>query len=347
MGRPTGWRTPLADLSTLVQCRSAHRSADCDATPRLRRIHETFPWGSRSGRGPSGFIDGPRSGFRRSVGVRELAGLGWHQHAVGVPRGRAGDLHAARVHVPGDRILPGQERGHDRREDLDELLDRRDHVLGGGLRVRLRRSPRARHRRHGILPPRLRRSVDGVPDHGLLRRVRRVEVHLPVRVLRRVARDRLGHHARADQVRRLRHLRRHLLRADLPDLLGLGLRRRLAAERHRHAGLRRLDGRPPHRRHRWPGGAAAARCPQGQVRPDGKPRAIPGHNMPPVRPQRRHPAHRLVRVQPRLDAERARHPLRGGRARDAARRPEPACSAPSPRRISSPRRSTSAWPATA
>ena len=42
------------------------------------------------------------------------------------------------------------------------------------------------------------------------------------------------------------------------DWLGTGHRR--------HAGLRRLDGRPPHRRHRRARGAAAARAAQGQVR---------------------------------------------------------------------------------
>ena len=48
--------------------------------------------------------------------------------------------------------------------------------------------------------------------------------------------------------------------ADLPDRLGLGLRRRLAADLDRHAGLRRVDGGPPHRRDRGPGGAPAPRA---------------------------------------------------------------------------------------
>ena len=47
---------------------------------------------------------------------------------------------------------------------------------------------------------------------GLSERDDRVEVVLPVRLLRRLARDRLGHDARADQVRRLHHLRRRLRR---------------------------------------------------------------------------------------------------------------------------------------
>ena len=44
-----------------------------------------------------------------------------------------------------------------------------------------------------------------------------------------------------------------------PIGVALGLRRRLAAGERRHAGLRRLDGGPPHRRDRRARGAAAAR----------------------------------------------------------------------------------------
>ena len=128
--------------------------------------------------------------------------------------------------------------------------------------------------------------ADRVPGHGLLRRLGRGEVPLPVRVLRRVAGDRLGHDARADQVRRLHHLRDRLLRADLPDRLALGLRRRLAAGQRRHAGLRRLDGRPPHRRDRRPRGAAAARRPQGQVRAGRQAAGDPGAQHAAVRPRR-------------------------------------------------------------
>ena len=41
---------------------------------------------------------------------------------------------------------------------------------------------------------------------------------------------------------------------------------------------------------------------KGKYGPDGKPRAIPGHSMPLVGPGRADPVHRLVRVQPGLDA---------------------------------------------
>ena len=57
---------------------------------------------------------------------------------------------------------------------------------------------------------------------------------------------------------------------------------------------------------------------QGQVRPGRQAAGDPGAQHAALRPQRADPADRLVRVQPGLDAERARRPLRGGRARDAA-----------------------------
>ena len=58
---------------------------------------------------------------------------------------------------------------------------------------------------------------------------------------------------------------------------------------------------------------------KGKYGPDGKPRAIPGHNMPLFGLGVLILLARLVRVQPGLDAERARRPLRGGRARHAPR----------------------------
>ena len=63
---------------------------------------------------------------------------------------------------------------------------------------------------------------------------------------------------------------------------------------------------------------------KGKYGPDGKPRAIPGHSMPLVRPRRADPVARLVRLQRRLDARHGRRrasprsslvtqPRRGGR----------------------------------
>ena len=183
-----------------------------------------------------------------------------HQLAVGDRGGLLRHVHAGGLRPAGDRLLARQERRHGGREDPHELLDRGAPVLGRRLRVRLRRRSGPRHRHARVLPARLRRPADGVPDHGPVGRDDRVEVVLPVRLLRRLAGDRLGHDARADQVRRLRHLRDRLQLPDLPDRLGLGLRRRLAADLDRDAGLRRLDGGPPHRRDRGPGGPPAPRA---------------------------------------------------------------------------------------
>ena len=132
-------------------------------------------------------------------------------------------------------------------------------VLGG----RLRASPSATASSSvdaGLLPARLRRSAEGVRrSMGLSDATIESKWLFQFIVLRRLAGDRLGHDARAHQVRRLRHLRRRVRRPDLPDRLALGLRRRLAADQPRHAGLRRLDRGPPDRRHRRARGAAAAR----------------------------------------------------------------------------------------
>ena len=81
---------------------------------------------------------------------------------------------------------------------------------------------------------------------------------------------------------------------------------------------------------------------KGKYGPDGKPRAIPGHNMP------------LFGLgvlilwlgwfgfNPRLDARHGRRPLRRDRRRHEPRAPRPACSARSSRAACSRRRSTSA-----
>ena len=142
---------------------------------------------------------------------------------------------------------------------LDELLDRRALLLGRRLRLRVRRRSATLIGTHGFFLRDFGDPQTAFPIMGLVRRDRRGEVVLPVRLLRRLAGDRVGHDARAHQVRRLHHLRGRLRVADLPDRLALGLRRRLAADERRHAGLRRLDGGPPDRRDRRARGAAAAR----------------------------------------------------------------------------------------
>ena len=77
----------------------------------------------------------------------------------------------------------------------------------------------------------------------------------------------------------------------------------------RHAGLRRLDGGPPDRRHRRARRAAAARPAPRQVRRRRQAARDPGPLHAAVRPRHPDPVARLVRLQPGLDAERARRPL--------------------------------------
>ena len=141
-------------------------------------------------------------------------------------------------------------------------------VLGGRVRARLRRRGDDRGDSGFFL------DVSSVPSEAatavpvprdLQHQPGGVHV-LPVRVLRGLAGDRVGHDAGADQVRRLRDLRDHLQRGDLPDHQPLDLRWRLAAGERRYAGLRRLDGGPPDRRDRGAGGAAVARSADRQVR---------------------------------------------------------------------------------
>ena len=85
------------------------------------------------------------------------------------------------------------------------------------------------------------------PRRGHRGRSQRRVLLLPVRLLRGVAGDRLGDDARADQVHRVPDLRGRLLGDHLPADRPLDLRRRLPrVGRQRRAGLRRLDGRPPH-----------------------------------------------------------------------------------------------------
>ena len=194
-------------------------------------------------------------------------------------------------------------------------------AIGFRLRVRQRPADRAR----GLLPRQLRRSAQDLRGDGPVRRDDRVEVVLPVRLLRRVARDRVGHDARADQVRRLHHLRDRVRRLHLPGRLALGVRRRLAAGQRRHAGLRRLDGRPPDRRHRRPCRPAAARAAARQVRRRRDATRDPGAQHAAVRPGRADPVARLVRVQPGLDAQRARRPLSRRSCWSPSSRPPPAC----------------------
>ena len=236
--------------------------------------------------------------------------------------------------VPRGRLLACEERRHRGRQDPDQPLDRGHLLLGRRLCLRLRLAAcsgyRRDHRQQRLLPATSARATEagGTSRVHRRRRTPRVEAKflLPVRLLRRVAGDRLGHDARADQVQRLRDLRDRLLGDHLPDRLALGLRRRLAAERRDPllpTGMQDFAGSTAVHLIGATGalrGAAAARPAQGQVRPRrqaaGDPRALHAAR----RPRRDDPVLRLVRLQPGLDARRDRRPPRGGRRRDPARR---------------------------
>ena len=164
-------------------------------------------------------------------------------------------------------------------------------------------------------------TISGGLVEGNADRQRRGVLLLPVRLLRRLAGDRLGLDARADQVHRLPDLRDRLLGADLPADRPLDLRRRHPVHRRqRRAGLRRLDRRPPHRRHRRARRGAAARPAQGQVRARRQATRDPRALHAAVRPRRADPVAGLVRLQPGLDAGHGRQPLRRGRGRHQPRR---------------------------
>ena len=174
-------------------------------------------------------------------------------------------------------------------------------LLGGRLRLRVRRrQPDHRYITASSWPARTSartsRSINARGRHGH----RRDALVLPVRLLRGLARDRLGHDARAHQVRRLRDLRGRLLGAHLPDRRPLDLRWRLARHAVRRAGLRRLDGGAPDGRDRRVRGAAAARPASRQVRRRRQAAGHPGPQHAALRPRHPDPVARLVRLQPGL-----------------------------------------------
>ena len=222
------------------------------------------------------------------------------RHGVGDRRRLHGVPHAGRVRNARSGLLPRQERRRRGREDPRQPLDRHARLLGRRLRFRLRqRQRRARSRRLLPLGLRLRVAV-------LLERSDLGQVPVRGRVLHRQPRDRLGHDARPHEVRRLHRVRARVRGRHLPARRPLDLGRRLP-RRPRHAGLRRLDGRPPlrsdggARRHTPPRPADRQVRSQGQGPPDPRPLDAPR------RARRADPVVRLVRLQPRL------HP--GGRRR--------------------------------
>ena len=164
------------------------------------------------------------------------------------------------------------------------------------------------------------------PGH---RRDRRVH-GLPVHVLRRLAGDRLGHDARAHQVRRLRHLRRRLRRRSSTRSPRTGSSAAASCSAI-GGGVQDFAGSTVVHLVGATGALAVLLLlgpRRGKYGPDGKPRAIPGHSMP------------LVGLgvlilwlgwfgfNARLDARHDRQPLRRGHARHPARRRGRRASAP-------------------
>ena len=134
------------------------------------------------------------------------------------------------------------------------------------------------HRLHGFAL-----NTDNVvkdfPGLVLLRRGDLGEVVVRVRLLRGLAGDRLGHDARADQVRRLLDLRDRLLGADLPAdrplavLAAAGCRPSLGSQDFAGSTVVHLTGAT--------GGLAALLLlgpRRGKYGADGKPNVIPGHS---------------------------------------------------------------------
>ena len=209
----------------------------------------------------------------------EAADYRRHQLDLG-DRGRDGrDVHAGRLRVPRDRLLARQERRHRGREDPHELLDRRASPTGPcGFAFAFGTGDLIGHT--GFFLQDFGDPQTAFPIMGLSDATDRGEVVLPVRLLRRLAGDRLGHDARAHQVRRLHHLRRHLRGRHLPDrshwVFGGGwLQSNLGMQDFAGSTAVHLIGAT---------GALAVLLHLGPRRgkygPDGKPRAIPGHNMP-------------------------------------------------------------------
>ena len=163
------------------------------------------------GAGPAALPAVARADTLEAANNGVLAGQRGDQLDLGDGRGAARDLHAGGLRVPGDRLLA--------RRRTPAPWSRRSSPTS--------RSPRSCTGRSASPSPSASATIIGhdgfflrgygdpqtaFPVMGSLRRHDRDEVDVPVLVLRRLAGDRLGDDARADQVRRLHHLRDRLRR---------------------------------------------------------------------------------------------------------------------------------------
>ena len=241
----------------------------------------------------------PSVGFgrhARSGGQWLVPRIDRDQHDLGDRRRLHGDAHAGRLHVPGDRLLAREERGHGRREDPHELLDRRLMFWACGFALAFGAPVSDSFNvfgdkgffLQGFGDPATAFPVIGIFDVTVEAKFFFQFVFCAVSLAivwgTTLERIKFGVYIIYSVV---------FAGADLPARRPLGVRRwlpaerRLARHRHRrHAGLRRLDGGPPHRCDRRAGGAAAARPAQGQVRPRRQAAGDPGPQHAAVRPGR-------------------------------------------------------------
>ncbi len=247
------------------------------------------------------------------TGMRPRGGRGLHddegarrrrQHHLGRLCGRAGDVHAGRLRLPRSGPDADEERRPHRGQERAHPRAGVHRLLPGRLRHRVRRRRQRPRRRLGVRPFD-RRARHGRQGAVLLVRGDPGVGRLPVRgrLLRRVAGDRVGRHGRADEAVGVLRLRRRL-HAHLLARLPLDLEPGRLVVRVGHAGLRRLDGRPPAGSARRPRRGAAPRAANRQVRPrrEAKRDPRPQHGL--HHAGRDHPLVRLVRLQSRIDVER-------------------------------------------
>ena len=269
---------------------------------------------------PAAFGAGRELRCRLRQGNRRASTLVWVDR-----RRRARDVHAGRASLFLEiGFSRGKNVGCSRGEDPHQLLaiSSAGLVDACGFAIAFGGSARSSSagRQRLLLPASATTSTERWASRRRLVLQRRLGgvLLLPVRVLRRVAGDRLGHDPGADQVHRLSDLRRGLLRrsstrwsrtgssaaASWPPTIGSGVQDFAGST------VVHLSGATGALR-----GAASllGREKAASTAATGEPRAIPGHNMPLFGLGVHDPVARLVRLQPRLDAGHGRQPLRRGR----------------------------------
>ena len=201
-------------------------------------------------------LPGAADGAGRST---HLAGRRRAEPHVGARGDRARDVHAGGLRLPGDRLLPREERRHRDREDPRQLLDRLDRVVGRRLRARLRRRGQD-HRRLGVLLLDRRHASTAVSVEGEINGA--TTAFMVFQFMFCAVSLAIVWGTTLERIKFAAYVIYAIVFAarDLPARRALDLRRRLpVGDRRRRAGLRRLDRGPPHRRDRRARGAAAAR----------------------------------------------------------------------------------------